>query len=333
LFASDPIDLTPRVGVVEIYGARKASIQKIENALGMKPGDLLSSREDAQYRINKVANILASRVEAACCIGNGMILYVGVEERDTPHMDFHPEPGGEVKLAPTLTANYRRFLDEVEDSIRGKNADEDLTNGYSLMADPDCRNLQKGFLTSVLADLPNIAKVVRESGDPEQRAAAAYLLQYSPRGPRTTLVMVDGIQWALQDGDEQVRRTAMNSLRAVMVGEKLHPDQEIHFEATWLVGLLNSVVLSDRVYASQALAAMTESSNPEVLDLIRVRALPAVIEMARWHDLKLALPAFMLAGRLAGLEDSQLKLAWVNEDRESVLQAVAGKHGKSKPKA
>jgi hypothetical protein len=232
-----------------------------------------------------------------------------------------------------LIANYRRFLDEVEDSMRGKNADEDLTNGYSLMADPDCRSIQTGFLQSVATDLPNIAKVVRDSSDVEQRAAAVYLLQYAPRGPRTTPVMMNGIQWALQDDDDTVRESAMNSLRAVMVGAKLHPDQEIHVEATWLVALMNSVVWSDRFHASQVLAALTESPNPEVLDLLRSRALPSVLEMARWHDLKHALPAFMLAGRLAGMSDSQIQQAWVSENREAVLEAARGKRGKVKAKS
>ena len=326
-------DLTPRVGAIEIYGARKVSVQKIEKALSVKVGDILPSREEAEDRINKVPNILVSRVEAACCAGKDMILYVGVEERDAPHMEFHPVPGGTVTLAPSLTANYRRFLDEVEDSIRYKNADEDLTNGYSLMADPDCRNLQKDFLMAVEADLPNVATVVRESSDPEQRAAAVYLLQYAPRGPRTTTTMTDGIQWALQDDDDTVRESAMNSLRAVLVGAKMHPDQGIHFEATWLVSLMNSVVWSDRFHASQALVTLTETANQDALEMLRARALPSVVEMARWRDLKHALPAFILAGRLANMDEAQIKQAWLSEDRESVLQAVSGKHGKSKSKS
>ncbi len=326
-------DLTPHVGAIEIYGARKVPLQKIEKALNIKVGDVLPSREDAEDRINKVPNILVSRVEAACCMGKDMILYVGVEERDSPHMEFHALPGGLATLAPSLMANYRRFLDEVEDSIRYNNADEDLTNGYSLMADPDCRSLQQGFIEAVAADLPNVAKVVRDAVDPEQRAAAVYLLQYAPRRPRTISVMTDGIQWALQDDDDTVRESAMNSLRAVLVGAKMHPDQGIRFEPTWLVSLMNSVVWSDRFHASQALVTLTDTASQDALDMLRARALPSVVEMARWRDLKHALPAFILAGRLAGMEEAQIKQAWLSEDRESVLQALAGKHGKGKAKS
>jgi hypothetical protein len=309
-------------------------VAKIEKALGVKTGDTLPSREQAEERIDKVGNILASRVEAACCSGaHGVILYVGVEERDAPRMEFHPAPTGNLFLADSVIQNYRQLLDEVENSMRGRNADEDLTNGYSLMADPECRSLQNSFLKAVNLDFPTITRVVRESADPEHRAAAAYLLQYAPRTPRDVPEMINGIQWALQDVDDNVRESAMRSLRAVLVGAKLHPEQEIHFEATWLVALMNSVVWSDRFHASQALVSLTDDKNVEALDLLRARALPSVLEMARWHDLEHALPAFMLAGRLAGMDDAQIKQAWVSEDRESVLEAAQGgrgKHGKAK---
>jgi hypothetical protein len=87
---------------------------------------------------------------------------------------------------------------------------------------------------------------------------------------------------------------------------------------------MNSVVWSDRFHASQALAEITETRDPETLALLRSRALPSVIEMARWHDLKHALPSFILAGRLAGLDDKQIKQAWVSDGREAVLKAALG---------
>ncbi len=328
VFLAQADDLTPRVASVEIYGARKTPVQKIIKALAVNPGDLPPGREQSEDRIDKVTGIVASRVEAACCSGKGMILYVGVEERDAPHMEFHPAPAGNDELPQSLMGNYRRLLDEVEDSIRGKNADEDLTNGYSLMADPDCRSIQQGFVIDVAGNLAQVAKVVRDSSDPEQRAAAAYLLQYAPRGPRTNSVMTNGLQWALQDQDDNVRDRAMNSLRAILVGMKLHPQQEVKIEPTWLIELMNSVVWSDRFHASQALAEITESRDADTLALLRSRALPAVIEMARWHDLKHALPSFILAGRLAGMNEQAIKQAWVSENREPVLKAALGKKGK-----
>ena len=321
-------DITPRIGTIEIYGARKVPVQKIRTAIQAKPGDRLPSREDAEERIDKISGVVGSRVEAACCDNKKMTLYVGVEERDAPHIDFNPAPTDEITLPPSLFDSYRAFLDEVDSSIRGRNADQDLTQGYSLMADPDCRKLQQSFLVTVAADLPTVDRILRESSDPEQRAAAAYLLQYGPRGPRTTKIIVDGLQYGLRDRDDTVRENAVRALKAVAVGARLHPEQQIRIEPTWFVELLNSVVWSDRHNASLALLNLTDKREGDTLALIRERALQSVVEMARWHDLEQALPPFILAGRLAGLDEAQIKSAWLSGDHEALLKKALNSGGK-----
>lgn len=323
-------DISPRIAFIEIYGARKASVQKIRSAVGAKEGDPLPAREDIEERIDKVPGVLASRVEAACCAAQGMILYVGVQEKDVPRFEFHAAPTGDVTLPVELVGNYHTFLDAVGESIRGKNADEDLTNGYSLMADPECRQLQQSFLPFVERDLALIDKVLRESSDPEQRMMAAYLMQYAPRTPRAAKVMLDGLQYALQDEEDLVRENAMRSLKAIEVGARLHPEQHIHIEPTWYVELMNSVVWSDRHNAALALVELTDKGDAEALELLRQRALPAVLEMARWHNLPDALPGFVLAGRLAGLDEKTIQDAWVSGDREDVLRLAVNPKKKRK---
>ncbi len=325
-------DITPHVGTIEIYGARKVSVQRIRSSIHIKDGDPLPSREDVEDRIDKVPGIVASRVEAACCKAGAMILYVGVQERDAPRFEFHPAPTENVSLPVELVGNYHTFLDAVSDSLRGKNADEDLTNGYSLMADPECRQLQQSFLPFADHDLALIDHVLRDSADAEQRTIAAYVLQYAPRGPRTSKTLVDGLQYALQDQDDTVRETAMRSLGAVAVGARLHPGQQIRIEPTWFIELMNSVVWSDRHNASLALVNLTEKHDPETLALLRERALRSVIEMARWQDLKHALPAFILAGRLAGLDEKEIQDAWVSGDRDRVLQLAMHPKKRTEPR-
>ncbi len=312
-------DISPRIGLIEIYGARRVPIKKVQSALGVAQGDAMPSREGVEDRIDRIPGIVASRVEASCCDGGKMILYVGVEEGDQPHFDFHPAPSGDVALAPDLASKYHDFLDEVGASIHVNKADEDLTNGYSLMADPACRTLQQDFIPLVARELTLLDQVVRQSSDPDQRAAAAYFLQYGPRSVRSSKLIVDALQYALRDQEDTVRENAMRSLQAIAVGAKLHPEQQVHIEPTWFVELLNSVVWSDRRNATLALVNLTDNDDPETLALIRERAIQSVIEMARWHDLRHALPAFILAGRLAGLDEKQIQAAWLNGDREAVL--------------
>jgi hypothetical protein len=325
-----PHDITPRVGLVEIYGLHKVSPEKIRTALGAKPGDPMPSRMDAEDRIDKVSGVVVSRVEAACCVGSNMVLYIGIEERDAPHIDYHEIPTSDVKLPAALFDSYHKFLDEVAGSIRGRNADEDLTQGYSLMADPECRRLQQSFIVDVTENLALVDRVLRESADSEERAAAAYLLQYGPRGPHTTKIVVDGLQYGLRDEDDNVRENAVRALKAVAVGAKLHPEQAIRIEPTWFVELMNSVVWSDRRDATRALVNLTENHDSNTLALLRERALPSVVEMARWHDQTAALPAFILAGRLAGLDEAAIKSAWLSGDREAVLKKALNPSGNNK---
>jgi hypothetical protein len=264
------VDVSPRVGLIEVFGAHKVPAQKIVAATGVKPGDPLPPSEATEDRINKVSGISASRLEAVCCAAGGtMILYVGVEERDAPHLEFHPAPTGDVRLPDVLYDSYLGLLEEVEGSIRGRNADEDLTNGYSLMADTNARIVQQGFIPLAEQYLGLLDQVVRQSSDPEQRAAAAYLLQYGPRG-RKSKVIADALQYALRDQEDVVRKNALRALRAVCVGAKLHPEQDMTIEPTWFVEMLNSVVWSDRRSAAQQLVDLTEDRKQETLDLIAV---------------------------------------------------------------
>jgi len=328
LACAQAVDVSPRIGLIEVFGAHKVSLQKIRNAVGAKVGDPLPPSEATEDRINKVPGILASRLEAVCCAsGKKMILYVGVEERDAPHLEFHPTPTSDIHLPSDIYDDYIGFLEAVEGSIRGRNADEDLTNGYSLMADPYARVIQQGFIPTVEKDLTVLDQVVRESSDPEQRAAAAYLLQYGPRG-RKAKIITDALQYAMRDPEDIVRKNAIRALHAVYVGAKLHPDEFTSIEPTWFVELLNSEVFSDRRNAAEVLVELTEDRKPETLQLIRERALSSIEEMARWQTLDHALPAFILAGRVAGIDEKEIKDDWLHEDREAVLAELGGKKRK-----
>jgi hypothetical protein len=319
-------DLTPRVGTVEIYGAHKSSVEKIRAALGVHEGSPLpSSKGNVEDRIDKVPGVIASRLEAACCLDGKTILYVGIEEKDSLHIEYRPEPDGDITLQSELTDNYAAFLDAVNQSIRGGQHDENLSHGYSLMADAAAQERQRAFIPLAAKYLETVHRVIRDSRDSDQRAMAAYIMQYGPRGPHTSQQLVNDLQFALRDVDDTVRANAIRSLTAMYVGAKLHPDQGITVQPTWFVELLNSIVWSDRHNASVALVDMTEDHDRDTLQLIRQRALGSVIEMARWRDLSHALPAFILAGRLAGLDEKAIQAAWVSPGHDEVLKQALKK--------
>jgi hypothetical protein len=196
------------------------------------------------------------------------------------------------------------------------------------MADLQCRELQQAFIPMLSRDLALVDRVLHESQSSEQRAIAAYVLQYAPRDARSAKTMTDGLQYALQDQEDTVRENAIRSLKAVAVGAKLHPNEGIRIEPTWFVELMNSIVWSDRRNASLALVNLTDQRDPETLELLRQRALASVVDMARWHDLEHALPGFILAGRLAGLDENEIQAAWVSGNREAVIERALNPHSK-----
>ena len=324
--AAPAADVSPRIGAIEIYGAHKVSLNKIRAVLKVTEGSPLpSSKGQLEDDLEKIPGVVASRVEAACCLAGKTILYVGIEEKGAPHIEFRPEPDGPAVLPEQLKDTYSDFLDAVDQSIRLSEKGENLSQGYSLMQNPGARAAQEKFVRLAAKYLPILHEVVRTSRDADQRAMAAYILQYGPRGPRTSTELVNDVQYALQDVDDTVRANAVRALTAMYIGAKLHPEQGITIQPTWFVELLNSIVWTDRHNAAVALADMTETRDPDTLKLIRERALTSVVEMAQWRDLSHALPAFILLGRMAGLPEKEIQDAWVNTDHQAVIKLAMKK--------
>ena len=307
----------PRVGIIDFYGVRKVSEEKLRVALGLKLGDPLPrSKGDVEERIENVTGIVRARLEATCCDAGKAILYVGVEEKGAPTFPFHNPPDGDVKLSDEIHAAYAQFLIAVEKAARAGNAGEDLSAGHSLMHDPDAQAIQKRFAVFAELYLPQLREVLRNSGDSEQRAMAAYIIGYAPK----KRLVVDDLQFAMQDPEDTVRSNAMRALGAIAVLALKDPELEIRISPTWFIEMLDSIIWTDRNNAAVALVNLTESRDPRLMDHLRSRALPAVIEMARWKHLPHALPAFILAGRIAGMPEKEIQDAWSSGNREVVVQ-------------
>jgi hypothetical protein len=124
----------------------------------------------------------------------------------------------------------------------------------------------------------------------------------------------------LQDVEPAVRANAARAMMAIAVLAQTRPELRLRIEPTWMVEMLNSIVLADRQQAARTLVTLTEQRNAATLDLIRERALPALVEMARWKTLRYALPAFLLVGRASGVPEQELLDQWQKGDRETVIE-------------
>jgi hypothetical protein len=319
----------PRIGAIQFYGLHKLSEQKLLHSIHVQPGDNLPpSKGDLEDELEKVPGVVEARVEAVCCENNRATLFIGIEEKGAPHPEFHTEPAGDAVLPPDIVDTYHKLLEAVSNAGRRGQTAEDLTAGESLMVDPDARALQEAFISFSRQNLPLLRKVLRESGDVEQRAIAATVIGYAS----DKAAAAADLEYALQDPDEAVRASALRAITAIAVLARQHPGLEIHISPTWFVEMLNSVVLSDRTRAAKILVTLTEQ-DPAGLEQIRERALDSVLEMARWKDLQYALPAFILAGRIAGLTDAEIQKDWSNGQRQAVIDKLLDPHRKKKAAA
>jgi hypothetical protein len=318
----------PRVDDIEFYGLHKLPEQKLLHALHVKPGDPLPpSKGDLEGELEQITGVVLARVEAVCCDQGKTTLFIGIEEKGAPHLAFRSPPAGVAVLPKDVTNTYQKFLEAVREAAHRGSTAEDLTNGHSLMADPDARELQFQFADFAGGHLPLLRQVLRDSDDAEQRAIAATILGYAPNKKD----VMNDLEYALQDPDDAVRANALRSLNAIAVLARLQPQLGIHVSPTWFVEMLNSIVLSDRTRAANALVTLTDQDAAAALDQIRERALDSVVEMAQWKVLRYALPPFILAGRLAGMNEQEIQKAWTSGDRQAVIGIALGAKTKKKP--
>ena len=315
----------PRIGLIEFYGLRKITEERVRKTLDIKEGDLLPrSKGDAEDRLDQLPGVVESHLEAVCCQGSDAILFVGLEEQGAPHFEIREAPEDDVALPVEISAAYRQFLQNFSVAARSGVTQEDLTHGHALSADSATRAVQEMFPALADNNLEPLRNVLRNSGDEEQRATAAYVIGYASRKAD----VINDLQYALRDADAGVRVNATRNLLALAVFARLHPEDGVAVSPTWFIEMLNSLSWTDRDRAARALEILTDNRDPAVLNQMRERAIEALTEMARWKSLENALPAFVLVGRIAGLSESEIQDKWNAGQREAVIALAASKKSK-----
>jgi hypothetical protein len=320
----------PKTGDINFYGLRKLTPGKVLSTLALKTGDPLPpSKGDVEDQLELMPGVAAARLEAVCCDGPNAILFIGIEERGSPHFDTRQPPSGTATLPEDVMAAYREYMGAVERAAQLGTAAEDLTAGESHLADPAARRLEEQFAALAAERIDVLRDVLRNGSEPDERAVAAAVIGYAPKKEDA----IKDLQYAMQDFEPAVRANAVRAMMAIAVLAQKRPELGLRIEPTWMVEMLNSIVLGDRQQAARALVTLTEQRNEATLALVRERALPALVDMARWKTLRYALPAYLLVGRVAGLPEEELLDQWQKGDRETAIEkalapAPKGRRGK-----
>ena len=226
---------------------------------------------------------------------------------------------GVAVLPLEIHAAYHHFLEALEQAVRQGETAEDLRAGHSLMANAAVRTIQEGFVDLARKYMAALREALRNSADEEQ-AGDGRLHHRLRAAQKATPSRSYNSPCAIPT--PPCAGNAMRALAALSSFAATHPDEGINVTYTWFVEMLNSVYWTDRNNAAVALAGIVEGSDHKALDLIRERALLSIVEMARWQHLPHALPAFILAGRIAGLEEKSIQDAWTKSERERVLKPL-----------
>jgi hypothetical protein len=309
------------IGSIDFYGLRKVTEPQVQRVLGLKEGGMAPLSDtgvsEVVRRVEAISGVVRARLELVCCNTEGRsMLFVGIEEAGAPRFRYRPVPTSAVSLPPTLVATYRRFEKAWEEAVRNGDSGDDLSQGHSLAHNPGVRAIQEQFRADAASHLSTLRRALRHSRDAEQRQMAAWILGYAANKRAVIKDLVE----AARDSDEGVRNNATRALAAIAALAQKEPEQRIHIPTEQFIAMLNSLAWSDRNKAAMLLMAVTADRPAAVLKQLRRRALPSLIEMARWRSPGHALAPYLVLGRVVGVEEQEIWQSWARGERERVLE-------------
>lgn len=303
----------PQISTIDFYGLHRLPQDRLRKALGVQEGDRLpKSRGDLEEALEQVNGVTRANVEAQCCEGGRVILYVGIEEKNGPHLELREAPDKDLSLPEDVTSAYAAYLQAF---VLAESKAEDFREGHAMADDVNTRIIQERFIGLADLHLDELREVLRNADDGELRAAAACILGYASVKRK----VVEDLQYAMRDPEANVRLNAMRSLTAIAVLARQNPEQGIKVTPTWFVQSLSSLEWKPRYQAALSLDALTETRDESVLSQVRERGVPELMEMAGWKSLTHALPAYVVLGRAAGIDEKSLLELWAKGRRSEVL--------------
>ncbi len=325
LFSFPAIAQDQQIGIIDFYGLRKIQERQVRAVLGLAEGDTLPlSLPEIEQRMKDTLRVAAAHLSVVCCDDSGrMILFVGIQETPLKHPMYRPSPHWDISLPQEISDAYNHFLDALEAAVSKGITGDDLSRGYSLMADSAVRSLQERFLGYARHNLKILQTVVRNSEDPEQRAAAAYILGYAS----DKRLVTNDLLLAAVDEDEVVRNNAARALAAIATLAQRKPGLRIKISSAPFMNLLSSPLWTDRNKALMVLAVLTKNRDRKLLRQLRDRAFEPLVEMARWKSKGHAYNAFLVLGRVAGISDRQInRVAWDIRKRNALIEKIVKTH-------
>ncbi len=290
------------VGAIEFFGYSHLDLDRIKAALPLQEGDALA-----------IQDFPATREK----INQSVKLFVGLPGASTRPAKYNTAPKGSARLPRSILDIYERAMDLNVEAAH-KQPGEDRSKGYGLSAYIPMREVQLSLRRWALSNALLIRQVLRSAADSRERQAAAYALGYA----KQSRIQISALVQASHDVDDTVRN---NAVRALAVLESSSERASAWIPAQDFARMLNSGVWEDRNKAGALLNALSRHRSPELLRILRSEALDSLLEMAHWRNRGHASDAWMILGRIAGIEEGRLQQLAAAGDVDTIVKALKGK--------
>jgi len=327
VFRQRPVEHTLHIGKIDFFGYGNLSPAKLREALPILQGESISqdawhlARPEIDEAIKRLTGANPTDVAAVCCDDHGAaMIYIGIAGASSKPLVLNPTPHGSARLPAHALVLEKRFGEAVANAVQEGKAGEDDSNGYALSAEPSLRASQRAVRKFTLQQSTLVREVLQSSEAAEHRRAAAELLGYDNASAKQVKVLIQ----ASRDPDSIVRNNAVRAL-AVLAGStrKTH----VKIPGTQFVDMLSADQWTDRNKGTFVLMNLTQSRDRELLAELRAKAMPALIEMARWQETGHASGARILLGRIAGMDEAELvDLSGHNDKTETIIRGAQNVH-------
>lgn len=309
-----------KIGIIEVYGQSAIPETDIRKAVGLAEGDPISNGFNKKVIIDRllgIPGVSAADVSLICCDdkqGRSM-LFVGVSGSIRRLKTGQPAFKAKSVLDAYIINAYDRYEQVTREAVIAGQADENDDKGHVLLSYPPAIALQDSFETYASSHTALLQQVLGNSVYARQRQAAAWLIAFAANKKE----VAGDLLHAVSDPDETVRNNATRALGVMARYAGSHPSSGIIIPAQPFIGMIHSIVWTDRNKAAMLLEALSGNRDTTVLHQIKSEALGPVTEMARWKNPGHAMFAFIILGRIAGIEEDQIFAAYTSGDRTSVV--------------
>jgi hypothetical protein len=308
-----------RVGIVDVYGARTLTAERLRAAARIAVGDSVTDRTEveAEARVRALPNVSAAEVDIICCENGRSIVYIGVREGRDTVTALATSPNGAARLPANIVAAEREFMDALQKAVIAGRTNESDSAGHSLMEDAAARAAQQKFIDYAAGNIQRLRDVLHTSADAAHRALAAQVIAYAVNKND----IIPDLVRALRDPDATVRNNATRALAVMAMYNGRNPQAMLRVPFEPFIDMLNSTTWTDRNKASFVLMALATPENAPVMTALRARAFDSLVDMLRWQSMGHAMPAAVILGRLGHMSDEAIMQAF-QADRNKIIEAA-----------